>query len=128
MMNFCFRPFARCSIVLLSCIVASPAQGQGAKQSASAPRVAGADFDHEKERGTWFYRGRIVSGKNSAELRRRAARAKMEMRMHRAEGTAKPAAAGAPASLSGSWIPLGPVPLASDASGIGVQDYHQVSG
>src|ERR1700740_2786351 len=28
---------------------------------------------------------------------------------------------------SGAWTPLGPVPLASDASG-GLQDYHQVSG
>src|ERR1700733_12250126 len=128
MMNFCFRRFARYSIVLLSCILASPAQGQGAKHSASAPLVAGADSDHEKERNTWFYHGRIVPGKNSAELRRRAYRAKREMRMHRAEGTAKPAAAGAPASLSGSWTPLGPVPLDSDATGIGVQDYHQVSG
>lgn len=26
------------------------------------------------------------------------------------------------------WTPLGPVPLASDASGIGIQDYHQVAG
>ena len=25
-------------------------------------------------------------------------------------------------------MPLGPVPLASDASGIGIQDYHQVAG
>ena len=32
-------------------------------------------------------------------------------------------------SLSfGSWIPLGPMPLASDATGNGTQDYHQVSG
>jgi hypothetical protein len=28
----------------------------------------------------------------------------------------------------GSWLPLGPVPLASDASGNGTQDYHQVAG
>ena len=28
----------------------------------------------------------------------------------------------------GSWVPLGPVPLASDASGNGTQDYHQVAG
>ena len=26
------------------------------------------------------------------------------------------------------WTPLGPVPLASDATGSGIQDYHQVSG
>jgi hypothetical protein len=29
---------------------------------------------------------------------------------------------------SDAWQPLGPVPLASDASGNGTQDYHQVSG
>lgn len=28
----------------------------------------------------------------------------------------------------GSWVPLGPVPLASDASGNGTQDYRQVAG
>jgi len=28
----------------------------------------------------------------------------------------------------GSWLPLGPVPLASDASGNGTQHYHQVAG
>ena len=28
----------------------------------------------------------------------------------------------------GSWTPLGPAPLASDASGNGTQDYHQVAG
>ncbi len=32
-----------------------------------------------------------------------------------------------PAGPSDAWVPLGPVPLASDASG-GFQDYHQVSG
>jgi hypothetical protein len=32
------------------------------------------------------------------------------------------------ATSSATWTPLGPVPLASDASGDGFQDYHQVSG
>ena len=32
------------------------------------------------------------------------------------------------AVASDTWQPLGPVPLASDASGNGTQDYHQVSG
>ena len=31
-------------------------------------------------------------------------------------------------TTTNSWIPLGPVPLASDASGTGLQDYHQVAG
>jgi len=33
-----------------------------------------------------------------------------------------------PATSSGGWTPLGPVPLASDATGDGFQDYNQVSG
>jgi hypothetical protein len=31
-------------------------------------------------------------------------------------------------ALSGAWTPLGPAPLASDASGNGTQDYRQVTG
>jgi hypothetical protein len=49
----------------------------------------------------------------------------------RAQHAAALAAAHAnqPVSLSsGSWVPLGPMPLASDATGNGTQDYHQVSG
>ena len=33
-----------------------------------------------------------------------------------------------PQGTSITWTPLGPVPLASDATGNGTQDYHQVSG
>src|ERR1700685_67181 len=134
MMNFCCRRFTRCSVFLLGCILALSAHGQGVKHFAAKPGAADADSDREKERDAWFYRGRIVPGKNSAELRRCAYRSKIEMRMRRAEAAAAAkTAARAPASLSsstlsGSWTPLGPVPLASDASGTGVQDYHQVSG
>src|ERR1700685_994804 len=120
MMNFCCRRFTRCSVFLLGCILASSAHGQGAKHFAAKPSAADADSDREKERAAWFYRGRIVPGKNSAELRRRAYRSKIEMRMRRAEvaAAAKPAARAA-ASLSGSWSALGPGPLASDARGRG---------
>ena len=43
---------------------------------------------------------------------------------------AKGAMSGAPASPLGStvWVPLGPAPLASDATGDGAQDYNWVSG
>src|SRR5260370_29919368 len=42
----------------------------------------------------------------------------------------KNAMSGAPAASSGStvWAPLGPAPLASDATGHGAQDYNWVSG
>jgi hypothetical protein len=44
--------------------------------------------------------------------------------------SAKDAMSGAQAAPSGSttWVPLGPAPLASDASGDGAQDYNWVSG
>jgi hypothetical protein len=67
-------------------------------------------------------RGRAVPGKSSAELRHRAVQVKMQMRVATAAAESQRAAA------AGSWTPLGPVPLASDASGTGLQDYHQVSG
>ena len=78
-------------------------------------------------RSEWFYRGRIVRGQPSAELRRRAHQAKLRLRAQRAQSLA--ANVSGQVSLSvGTWVPLGPAPLASDASGNGTQDYHQVSG
>jgi len=35
---------------------------------------------------------------------------------------------GAAAPSAGGWTPIGPAPLASDATGNGTQDYHQVAG
>ena len=64
-----------------------------------------------------------------SELRHRAFRSKLQMRaQHAAALTLAPGANGPLPLSSGSWIPLGPMPLASDASGNGTQDYHQVSG
>ena len=90
--------------------------------------ISDADGDHVKERSEWFFRGRLVRGKSSAELRRRAFKAKLQMRAQRSSAFASARASGQTSLSSGSWIPLGPVPLASDASGNGTQDYHQVSG
>lgn len=82
-----------------------------------------------KESNQWFYRGRIVAGLPSAELRRRAYQAKMQLRTQRAKAFVAPASPNSQPSLSsGSWVPIGPAPLASDASGNGTQDYHQVAG
>jgi hypothetical protein len=73
-----------------------------------------------------------VHGKNSAELRRQAYLAKLKMRAQRAAqftpGAANPSTVHGASLSTGSWAPLGPVPLASDATGNGTQDYHQVSG
>jgi len=65
--------------------------------------------------------GRRIPGMNSAGLRNRAIQQKIQMRSAR---VVSPAAVG----LGGSWVSLGPRPLPSDASGIGLQDYGWVSG
>jgi uncharacterized membrane protein len=100
-------------------------QAQGAKQTVPQNPIPDSDADHIKERNEWFFRGRLVPGKPSAELRHRAYQAKLQMRARHA---ATPRSSG-PASIpAGSWTPLGPMPLASDATGNGTQDYHQVAG
>ncbi len=117
----CARTFAFAIIIFASCYF-SQAQSMGVSQD----RGSQPDRDHTKERDAWFYRGRVVRGLPSAESRRRAIQQKLRLRARAlsAEVNASPQV-----SLSqGSWTSLGPVPLASDASGNGTQDYHQVSG
>src|SRR5580698_1688780 len=124
----------RVPVVILVCFAsASIVHAQGAKLTSGQDVVADGDGDHVKGRNEWFFRGRLVPGRNSAELRRRAYQAKLQMRAQRAAvlaaGRAQTVRASSPVSLSfGAWVPLGPVPLASDATGNGTQDYHQVSG
>jgi hypothetical protein len=108
----------------------------GAKQAIPQSPIPDSDADHVKERSEWFFRGRLVRGKPSAELRRRAYEAKLRMRAKHAAALSASRSANLSTgkvsdsvSLSiGSWIALGPVPLASDATGNGTQDYHQVAG
>jgi hypothetical protein len=103
-------------------------QAQGAKQTLPENPIFDRDADHVKQRNEWFYRGRIVRGLPSAELRRRAVEMKLKLRAQRAAALAAGTGTGAISLSSGSWLPLGPAPLASDASGNGTQDYHQVAG
>ncbi len=107
-------------------ILLSTAQAQVAKQSGAEMSISDPDGDHVRAGSEWFYRGRVVRGLPSAELRRRAYHAKLQLRTQRA--TAVPHANPAVSFSVGSWLPLGPVPLASDASGNGTQDDHQVAG
>src|SRR5271154_1747050 len=108
------------------------AQAQGARKTAPETPTADADGDHEEQRAEWFLRGRVVPGKSSAELRHRAYQAKMQaraFRLARARAThANSQPNTEPPSSSGGWTTLGPVPLASDATGDGFQNYNQVSG
>ena len=57
--------------------------------------------------------------------RRRAYQASLSLRKQRA---ASARITGQLPFSSGAWTPLGPVPLASDASGNGTEDYGYVSG
>ncbi len=125
----------RACLLVLSCFSAiSIAYAQGAKQTVLGIPIASADRDHVKERSAWFLRGRVVPTKPSAELRRRAYEKKMQLRSQRNSAAAavsqRRLSSGGPlpSPPAGLWTPLGPVPLASDASGTGLQDYHQVSG
>jgi hypothetical protein len=103
--------------------ILSLAHAQGAKNSYAIP-LAAADVDHEQERSAWFLRGRTIPGRSAAELRRRAYLAKMQSRSSRRRALAELQLA----PSSSTWVPLGPVPLASDATGDGFQNYNQVSG
>jgi hypothetical protein len=103
-------------------------QAQGAKQAVPQAPVSDSDVDHLTERNEWFFRGRLIAGKSSAALRHRAYQARLQLRAQRGAFSAAARANGSPPLSSGSWTPLGPVPLASDASGNGTQDYRQVSG
>jgi hypothetical protein len=59
----------RVLIFVLTCFgVISIAQAQGAKQTVPQNPIPDADADHVKERAEWFFRGRLVHGKPSAEL------------------------------------------------------------
>ena len=107
-------------------------QAQGARKTAPETPIADADADHEERRAEWFLRGRVVPGKSSAELRHRAYQAKMQARAARQARAnaihANSQSNSQPPLSSSGWTPLGPVPLASDATGDGFQNYNQVSG
>ena len=103
------------------------------------PRAEDRPYLRDRLDWNWNQRGRIVpAGESAAGLRSRAYRQKMAMRSARlaaASVTSPPAGApkrslgGAPASSGSSvWVPIGPAPLASDATGDGMQDYNWVSG
>ncbi len=123
------RRFLRVSLPILILFIASIAQGQGAKQRLPDTSIPDSDADHVQQRNEWFFRGRLVPHKPSAELRRRAYQAKLQMRAQRAAALAAAAHPdGAAQASSGSWTPLGPAPLASDATGNHTQDYGYVAG
>ena len=96
-------------------------------QSAEPDRntAENADRDEPLQREQWFRHGRMVPGENAADLRFQAHRSRMQMRTVRRFSPAAGLLASTPV---GVWTSLGPSPLASDATGIGAQDYGWVSG
>jgi hypothetical protein len=68
----------------------------------------------------WVMRGRQFPQENSATLRNRALQQKLRMRAALTLSNL--------AGTGGAWSLLGPRPLPSDASGVGLQDYGWVSG
>jgi hypothetical protein len=86
----------------------------------SAQNLDGAK-KYQQDSVNWNRRGRTVPGPDSpAALRFRAQQQKMAMRTRRTAANV--------ASSSTVWTAVGPAPLASDATGDGMQDYNWVSG
>jgi hypothetical protein len=75
----------------------------------------------------WFLRGRSSTGQSGAAQRYRAYLQKMRMRAERLARVHKVENSSSPSSAL-IWSPLGPAPLASDASGVGEYNYGWVSG
>ncbi len=76
-------------------------------------------------REQWFLRGRSSPGQPGADLRYRAHLQKMQMRAARRTWKLERDWLSPTTAV---WSPLGPLPLASDASGVGEYDYGWVSG
>src|ERR1700687_4422777 len=108
-------------------------QESDSKTTHSSSRDRDGDRLYLRDRLEWNWnqRGRSAPrGESAAGLRFRAYRQKMAMRAQRATSPPKQSLDGAPAFPLGStvWTPVGPAPLASDATGDGAQDYNWVLG
>jgi len=130
-MNICVRTCLR-GLFSLCCIasIASSVFGQGSKMVSPYDPIKDEDADRPLQREQWFAHGRTIPGQAAAALRYRAHLQKMQMRAaQQALWHARNAPGIKPFSGPGGiWVPLGPAPLASDASGVGSQDYNWVSG
>src|SRR5208337_1464085 len=94
--------------------------------SSAGGRGGDRPYLRDQLNSNWNQRGRSVPpGESAAGLRFRAYRQKMAMRARRAAANA--ASTPSPATII-VWAALGPAPLASDATGDGMQDYNWVSG
>jgi len=105
-------------------------------QTGATDRNENRHYPQVRSKWNWNQRGRSVPpGESAARLRLRAYRQKMALRAQRAAEILSshqsaneafaPAAVAPPPTV---WAPLGPAPMASDATGDGAQDYNWVSG
>ena len=118
-----------CLLVFLT-FLSALAFAQGAKMRSEYESIADQDRDQPQARDRWFMRGRLIPGELAAALRYRAHQQKMQARVARvaAAQSARLDTFSQASGTASGWIPLGPAPLASDASGVGQQDYNWVSG
>jgi hypothetical protein len=106
-------------LCLTGCAGLLPAQNIAARLAAGQA--------HRRE--LWFSHGRVIPGQSAAALRYQAHRQKMGLRNSQAAAPRLSGTNVAPRVAVGTvWKPLGPAPLASDATGLGVQDYGLVAG
>ncbi len=126
-MNLCARVYVL--MFLYSIFYAAPIFGQGSRIHSDHGPVSIEDSAQARKRELWFQHGRVVPRESAAALRYRAHRQKLQLRALR---SAQAHAAGVNLlphdGATTTWKPLGPLPLASDASGFGVQDYGWVAG
>jgi len=106
------------------------ANGVAMGQDAATAKLPASQQHNSLSKGAaWFLRGRTAAGQSAAALRYRAYQQKLNARAARLSVAAGVSFSGLPhASAVTAWTPLGPAPLASDASGVGEQDYNWVSG
>src|SRR2546425_10815141 len=103
---------------------------QGIKIKSEYDPIADTDRDQPALRDQWVMRGRTIPGQATAALRYRAHLQKMQMRAAQMAASQNQGLAAFSQGFTApaGWTPLGPAPLASDATGLGNQDYHLVSG
>jgi len=123
----------RKSLTLLGTILVAASGAWSHAQTSSSSQLSVPDAMQRSKataQSRWFMRGRTAPARQSAaEMRLRAHQFKVQRRraMRSLALAKKDATAGAVSNPEG-WIPLGPAPLASDASGFGLRDYGWVSG
>ena len=123
-----FSAFILC-ILSLSTLISTIALAQNSCKRMHLPQSGENDQDQPQKRAQWNMRGRIApKGESAAALRFRAYQQKMAMRSQRAAALRAAGTRFASSTATTPWVPLGPAPLASDATGNGFQDYNWVSG